>query len=357
MSKHQINHFTLLYTKDGIKAADEISEYPLQSYLALDLTEHDGDITEIKMKIVGETDMSHRIEDEDIFDIIVRNSTINKGKTLYKKFLYYVDNLDDEEISILKKQSHNLIKNNDIYTFFISGLMTYIFFYYVIDCNLITDKIPFSISLPTSFSGYGFFNRNVFDYLNLNLTPMRRFMSPFWTPIIMMVSNFFNLFSGFFVYGCNIDQTVRAMQSVEIVSSLTSHVSNILYSLKSQQDILKKDLEAMEKNVLEKVEKSIYKIERDVHNSLIDIASENENNRELQKQEIHASLKSYIDSNFENLKNRIENINENLEFRMERKSNGSSSIFDAENWAKPKMTNYKPEVNKDKSWDEHLLRL
>lgn len=355
--KHHLNHFTLLYTKDMVKAGDEINEYPLQPYLALDLTELDGDITRLQIKISGETEMSHRIEDENLFEMISRNSVISRGKSLYKKFLYYVDNLDDEETFIIKKISNNLIKNDDLYTFFMSGLMTYIFFYYILDCNLIADKIPFGVTLPVNFNSYGFFNRNMFDYLNINLVPMRKFMSSFWSPIIIMINNFFNLFSGFFVYGVNIDQSAKSFQAVEIISSLTSHISNVLYGVKKQQDFLKKELVTIEKNIMEKMERSISKIERDVHNSLIDINAEIENSFNYQKQELESYLKLHLEKESKILQEKIENINENLENRIERIEQDSTSVDVWENKAIPKVVEEKKYVKNDMSWDEHILKL
>lgn len=354
---HSLNHFTLLFTKDNILAGEEINDYPLQPYLALDLTELDGNISEIKFKIFGEADMSHRVEDENLFDMISKNSVIHNGKSLYKKFLYYVDSLSEEEIFIIKKISNNLIKSDDLYTFFLSGLMTYIFFYYIIDCNLIGDKIPFAITLPVDFNSYSFFNRNIFDFLNINLVPMRKFMSSFWTPVILLVNNFFNLFSSFFVYGVNIDQAAKSFQAVEIISSLTSHISNLLYGVKKQQDIIKKDLVTIEKNIMEKVEKSISKIERDVHNSLIDINSEIENSFDYQKQELESSIKFQLEKESKILQEKIENINENLENRIERIEQDTTPL---EIWEKKiidKPVEEKKYIKNDMSWDEHILKL
>lgn len=350
MSNYRINHFALLFTKKGIISSEEIKNYPLEPYLSIELTEHNGDINEINFKISGEMEMTHKITDENLFNIIKNNSIIGKNKSLYKKFVYYVDKLEESEILLIKGQSKNFIKNDDIYTFFISGIMTYIFLYYVLDCGLLRDFIPFNVDIPVTFSTLAFFNRNVFSYLNLNLTPMRRFMSPFWTPIISLVSNFFNLFSNFFVYGVNIDHCAQSMQAVEIVSGLTFHVSNILSSVKKQQENLKKELLEMEKEIINKIDRNIAKIERDVHNALIDITAKNEIELDEKRDNLKENLTNLVTKEIKNCFDRIEDINENLESRLEKVENRS---FKSNTISKP-YNNKDTESNL--SWDERILK-
>lgn len=212
--------------------------------------------------------INEEIDDPNVFTSLIYSMKGN-GETLISRAGEYMNQLEEDEVSVIIKEYSKYIKDGIVFDALVAGIGSYIALLALMENGAFVGQLPFEFGVPWSVASGNTVNGNMFRYMSLPLTSLRKISKDVLLQLVFFVESFINIWSPLFHSGPDIGTNNETRACIEIIGGFSQHILCMGDSLKeyvvenSDVPALRKLLEnAVEKivDISQKLEDSIIKI-------------------------------------------------------------------------------------------------
>lgn len=224
------------------------------SYIKVVVIPSGEEVKQVNVYFVSETNrITEEVDDEDLFTGLTlslrgEGSFLNRVRT-------YMNSLDSDVLAVVTQEYSRRLSDCTLLEGFVAGLGSYIAFLALLENGAFVGRLPFEFHLPTSLSSGNATNENMFRYISLPLTALRKTLKGSLLQMTTFLEMFINLWAPLFRTGPLIPVQAETRCCIEIVSGISTHFvesANESQVLKYRLSILEDKLTSLEEKLATK---------------------------------------------------------------------------------------------------------
>lgn len=242
-----IRLLNIIFTTELTLVCDDLTSIS-EPHLRIQIvpTADDKNISEIKVSYYNPSfsppRLNEKLDDHSVFQALVFSMKGDEA-TLFDKANIYMNNLSNDEISMIIKEYGKYIQDGTVLDGFISGLAAYLSFLLLMENGIFANQLPFQFTSPVLVNSGNAVNRNMFQYLSLPLTALSKISNGILLQLVLFIQTFINLWEPMFTDGPIIGSGIETRMHMEIVTGLSQNIIDLMYRTRLHAETLTNNVE------------------------------------------------------------------------------------------------------------------
>ena len=189
-------------------------------------------IESIKISYVNDSvHINEEVDDINMFTSLVY-SMKGDGDTLTSRAKEYINQLQEDEVSVIVKEYSKYIKEGIVFDALIAGIGSYVALLSLMENGAFVGQLPFEFGVPWRVDSGNAVNGNMFRYMSLPLASLRKISQGILLQLTLFVESFINIWGPLFHPGPIIGTNTESKACIEIISGFSQHILSMGDSLK-----------------------------------------------------------------------------------------------------------------------------